>query len=169
MPVSPPLPFYLAINVVVMTILTVVAWSDWRERRIPNSTLALLLACTLFQFSAMHMDLLQGPTLRDIALNLMLAALLFVPGYATGQLGAGDVKLFSVLALLWPSQVYLQAFSVGILGLIVACFALEWLQRLGSRMTPQWAPAGPPLTQTLRERGIPAGTAIALGALYALA
>lgn len=165
----PQLPFHMAIDTVVMAILFAVAWIDWHERRIPNSTLLMLLACTLFQFAAVRMNLVEGLSLRDLAVNLSIAAVLFIPAYGAGLLGAGDVKLYGVLALLWPSEVYWQAFAIGMLGLVLLCLIIDRVRRLGNRFTVETAPANATvLMDSLRSRGIPAGTAMALGALITL-
>lgn len=165
----PQLPFHMAIDTVVMAILFAVAWIDWHERRIPNSTLLMLLGCTVFQFAAVRMSLVEGLSPWDLAMNLSVAAVLFVPAYGVGLLGAGDVKLFGVLALLWPSEVYWQAFAIGTLGLVLLCLIIDRVRRLGNHFAVETAPVhATVLMDSLRTRGIPAGTAMALGAFITL-
>ena len=80
-----------------------IAVIDWRQRRVPNALLLLLLV------PAIVLLLLQGKGPLAVAwpaslLGLAVGFVVTLPGYVVGKLGAGDVKLAAVLGFVqgWP-------------------------------------------------------------------
>lgn len=76
-----------------------VAYEDWRWRRLPNSLLlagVLLGAVHCLVFGLLPL----GAALPDAVLAALAGLLLFLPFYALGWMGAGDVKLFAVIGWL---------------------------------------------------------------------
>lgn len=92
-----------AVTVIVSLVLSIwaggLAYEDWRWRRLPN----VLLLCGVL-LGAMHwlaFGLMPfGCVLTDALLAGLLGLVLFLPFYATGWMGAGDVKLISVIGWL---------------------------------------------------------------------
>jgi prepilin peptidase CpaA len=77
----------------------VIAGTDFRQLRVPNSLLLLVLV------PAALMQLIQGAGLlgvgnADALSGFGIGLLLGLPGYALRQFGAGDVKYMAVLGLL---------------------------------------------------------------------
>lgn len=81
-----------AYSVALITLLFSAALSDLRERRIPNSLIALGLSLGL-AMSVTHPSF----TAVESLLGAMAGLAVFLPFYFLGWLGGGDVKLFSVL------------------------------------------------------------------------
>lgn len=70
----------------------------WR-RRIPNLALVLVLVPAVLALAVNGRGLL-GATPASSAVGFVLALLVFLPGYALGRMGAGDVKFAACLGLL---------------------------------------------------------------------
>lgn len=104
-----------------------IAWVDWRMRRIPNALLALMLVPALVCLIVFPHGLLgAGRWASALGFGSLLLGL---PGYALGQFGAGDVKLMAVMGLIlgWPSvAVWLLASA-----LLLGAMALVTVARLG--------------------------------------
>ena len=138
-----------------LVLLGTIAWQDWTQRRISNICVLLLIGLALFQLLAGfgHPD--------HLLLNLALVLLVSLPGLWKPVFGAGDVKLLLALALLWPTGVLLVAFAFGIFTLIALCAIAD---RLGARQGPaEGARRHGQALQQLKNRGLPLGTALALG------
>jgi prepilin peptidase CpaA len=147
--------------------LAVASASDVRRRRIPNLLVALL-ALLGIGFSVLLLPPAIGATRALIGLGIGFG--LWIPFYALGMLGAGDVKLFAA-ACSWlaPSQAFeaalLSAVAGGVLsviGLVIAhgfgltSFRLAHALRDPKLIsTPLSVPAGRPT--------LPYGLAMALG------
>jgi len=156
--------------------------SDLLSRRIPNRAVLLLLLGFLALY-ALTAEGIAGP-LPQVSGSLLQAlpgaALVFVIGFAmflTGRLGAGDVKLISVLCL-WVGYghqtrfIMITAIAGGVLALalpllntLTAGIAL-FIERLNSSLRINITP--PPVLPDELSRGIPYGIAIAFGAAYIL-
>lgn len=91
--------------------VVIVAWVDWRTRKIPNLLLLLLLAGYIGGWLYTGQNLF-GISLQMIVLGFFTGLLLLLPGYLLGKLGAGDVKLLAVYGLF-----------IGPMGVVV-CMAL---------------------------------------------
>lgn len=88
--------------------------SDIRTRRIPNRLVGLIAILGMIQ-SVLTLPLAEG-LLRALSC-LALGFALWIPFYATGLLGAGDVKLFAAAsAWLSPGQVLAAALVSAIVG-----------------------------------------------------
>lgn len=140
------------IQVVVVVVLAVVAWQDWNQRIIANWAVVTLLISALLRW------LVEPSSSYDLAFNLIIATTIAVPGMATSTLGAGDVKLLYALSPLWTTDMLVYAFSIGILSMIILATLYDHLVVRDSAHKP-----GAVMAQ-LRTRGLPLGTAIALGA-----
>ena len=117
------------ITAVLLLWAATVAMIDWRQRRVPNGLLLLLLAPALLMLTWRGIGLLeQGwlPSLSGFAAGLLLT----LPGYAFSKLGAGDVKLAASLGLVlgWPQIGY----SLLVAALLLAFMTVAALLVLGS-------------------------------------
>lgn len=142
---------------VAMAPLVAIGYVDWIHRRIPNSYLMLLLGIGIY--SSVTLD---GPSPKSIVINIAIALALTLPGYIKGVVGGGDVKLMLVLAPLFSPLQLLFVFSTGIASLLLLMTFLHFAQRM-SLIKANCPNAG--LQQTAFQRGLPLGTAIALGLL----
>ena len=148
----------------VFPLLTLLAigYIDWQHRRIPNS-LVMILAGWAAYYAAFSSEI----SAQTIAINIGVGLILTVPGYIKGIVGGGDVKLMLAIAPLWPPLQLLSVFSTGILSLLL----LMSFTHLVSRMS--LIKAHYPNTTTLPnasfKRGVPLGSAIALGAVFVTA
>jgi prepilin peptidase CpaA len=142
----------------------VVAVSDWRQRRIPN-TLLVAAAVGAVLGLLVHGRSLLGASGSSVALGVALGLLLTVPGYlmralgagdVTGYLmralGAGDVKLLFVIALLGGAWVALGSLAIG--ALLCAVFGLMGVAMC--RLRGEKPPEG---------RYLPLGSAMLVGLL----
>lgn len=80
-----------------------IAVIDWRERRVPNALLLLLLVPAIVLL-ILQVDGLLAATWPASLLGLAAGFAVTLPGYWAGKLGAGDVKLAAVLGFVqgWP-------------------------------------------------------------------
>ncbi|QTF10893.1 peptidase A24 [Brenneria izadpanahii] len=156
--------------------------ADLLVRKIPNQAVLILLAGWLafsvmdvLQSGAFERDKLQQAlwSLPGAALVLIVGFLLFL----TGRLGAGDVKLMSVLCL-WVGHghqivfVMITALAGGVLALglpllntvpTAAAMGTQMINRMFKSRLPM-----PPALPADLSQGIPYGIAIAFGAAYVL-
>lgn len=153
----------MSLQLLVTTTLLVVAWQDWIQRRISNHAVLLLIG-----LASLHWACGLG-NLNALWINLVLVLMVSLPGALKSTLGAGDIKLLFTLALLWPTNTLLQAFSVGVIGLVLLCVAMDRLLGDYSRATGEGA-CLPSVTfiEQLNHRGLPLGTALAIGYLTTL-
>ena len=137
--------------------LVAIGYIDWRHRRIPNSGLVLVLGLAIYSNIAL------GSTgLTSVAINIAIALILTLPGYIKGVLGGGDVKLMLVLAPLFTPLQLLFVFSTGIGSLLLLMTFLHFAPRMP--LTKAYCP-NTAAHQSAFTRGLPLGTAIALGTL----
>lgn len=149
----------------------VIAWSDWRHRRIPNllSLGAWLVGLCVLALSGRS---LLGAEPASALLAAVGALLVTLPGYLTKRLGAGDVKFLVAIGLLSSWPLTLICFTVGtLLGAAVGLLSKQRhslylalpraLQRPDSRLA-HWAARQPPA------RHIPLGTCLSAGLIVAL-
>ena len=101
-----------------------VAISDLVARRVSNQALLAVLAC------AATMQLLQigdPPSLSSCLLGGVIGLTALLPFYAIGWMGAGDVKLFSVVGFLLGSSVLLPIWIIASLAAGAhALVAITW-------------------------------------------
>ena len=149
-----------------------IAWTDWRERRIPN-----LLSLGAWGFGAAVLMFSGRSLLGAEPSSALLAAagalLVTLPGYLTRRLGAGDVKFLVATGLLSSWPLTLICFTVGTsLGAAVGLVSQRRqqlflmlprpLQNPDSRLA-SWAARTPPA------KHIPLGTCLSVGLVVALA
>jgi Flp pilus assembly protein protease CpaA len=104
---------FTACTLGVLALLLRVGILDWRYRRIANSDVALIalgsaLCCALsapFDFIG-------------LIISCSCALALTLPGFCSGRVGGGDIKLLCALAPLWRGIELLAIFVQGILLLI---------------------------------------------------
>lgn len=140
-----------------LCIIVVVAYLDWKQRRIPNSWLLILSG-----WAACYAAFSQEMTLKIIAINIVIGLALTLPGYIKGIVGGGDVKLMLAISPLWPPTELLWIFSVGILSLLLLMSSAHIFSAMP--LTKAYYPATNTAKATFN-RGVPLGSAIAIGAI----
>lgn len=102
------------------------AATDVRARRIPNRAVAWLLGVGLLHaVAAGHTALAVAEALAACALGLAI----WIPFYALGMLGAGDVKLFAAAAAwLAPASVLEASVTSALVG---GALSVVWMVRAG--------------------------------------
>ncbi|MGK2962498.1 MAG: A24 family peptidase [Gemmatimonadaceae bacterium] len=157
-------------GIVFSSLLITAAVGDLRTRRISNR-LVVMIALAGLAWSVAWFPMLEG-VLRGGA-GLLVGLACWLPFYALGWLGAGDVKLFSAAgAWLGPVGV-LEASLVG--ACAGAVLALAWMIRSrGMRETSEvlGMAAGTPSLLSPSDKSsprskLPYGIAIAFGAIWA--
>ena len=163
-------PFGIAAGAAFTVILIVAALGDLRTRRIPNRLVALLAVLGL-AYAISAEPLLQGALSGGGGMLIGLA--LWLPFYALGWLGAGDVKLFAAAGA-WLGPV--GAVEGALVGACAgAILALVWMIRSrGVKRTAETLglAAGTPSLlapgeKDSRRSTLPYGIAMAFGALWA--
>jgi prepilin peptidase CpaA len=131
-------------TIVTSLLLMLVGYIDWSRRRIPN-----ILNATLFVWSLVVFFAGFGINTYQWLINIALALAITLPGYLSGRLGGGDVKLLLALSPLWPPMKMLAIFAFGVLSMAM----LMSLAGLSGRRA------------SYHQRGLPLGTAVFLGAI----
>lgn len=158
-------------GVVFTTILVAAAIGDLRTRRIPNRLVAVLAVCG-FVFSVAQYPMLSGVTRAGG--GLMVGLLCWLPFYALGWLGAGDVKLYAAAgAWLGPMRALDGALVGALSGAVLSVIWMmkahgvqESVRTLGMAAgTPQLLAPGS--NATAKRSPMPYGIAIAAGAVCA--
>ena len=142
-----------------LPLLLIIGYIDWQYRRIPNSLVIILAG-----WAAYTAAFSSGITAQTIAINIGIGLTLTLPGYIKGIVGGGDVKLRLAIAPLWPSLQLLSVFSVGIFSLLLLMSFTHLVSRM-SLIKAHYANTAN-LPSASFKRGIPLGSAIALGALF---
>jgi prepilin peptidase CpaA len=134
---------------VLIALLLVAAWTDWRTMRIPNWLTVSGMAWGL-AFNAMHSTSV-GNGLMHGGAGLLTGLVLLMPLYAIRVLGAGDVKLLAMVGAFIGAFATLQAaLVVGIVGgLAAVSFAIS------RRVVPQLAANAKDIVQSLVLPGVP--------------
>jgi prepilin peptidase CpaA len=151
--------------------MVIAAFRDVQTRRIPNRVVLAIAVLGLI-YSGMMPPSLSG-ALRGVA-GLATGLACWLPFYALGWLGAGDVKLFAAAgAWLGPMRAVEGSLIAALLGAILA---LLWMlksrgmkravETLGIAVTIPRILAEAPSTAD-RVRSLPYGVAMAAGALAA--
>ena len=160
----------LAAGFVYTAILVLGAIGDVRSRRIPNRLVAVLAVSGL-AFSVMQRPALAG-ALHGIE-GLLVGLACWLPFYALGWLGAGDVKLFAAAgAWLGPMGSLQGAFIGALAGAVLAVLWMIRSQGFRSAVQTLGMAADSPgvLTPAGSDKGrstLPYGVAIAFGAICA--
>ena len=106
-----------AIEIVLVTVVVIAAWSDWQTRRIPNwiTVSGATLGLGLHAWYGGLQDL--WTSLEGAVVGLAI----FIVFFIAGGMGAGDVKLFGAVgALVGPEALVLVFVFTGLLGGIAA-------------------------------------------------
>lgn len=138
-------------------LLLAIGYYDWQHRRISNHLCALLL----LSIACNSLIVGQSIPISAVLVNLAIALLLTLPGYCKGVLGGGDVKLMIVLAPAWQPLFLLQAFTIGVLGLALFMTVKTYLGKAYVRTAPTFGVD----RERGYSRGLPLGTAMAMGGL----
>ena len=101
-----------------------VALSDLVARRVSNKALITVIAAAV---TGMTLGVSGTPTLASALSGLCLGLLALLPFYAIGWMGAGDVKLFSVIGLLAGHGALMPVWlAASILAGIHAAVVIAW-------------------------------------------
>ncbi|HUQ18080.1 MAG TPA: prepilin peptidase [Gemmatimonadaceae bacterium] len=165
-------PFGILAGAAFTAVLLFAAIGDVRSRRIPNQ-LVLVLAVLGIIYSAVTRGPLWG-SLRAIE-GIVVGMGLWIPFYALGWLGAGDVKLVGAAgAWLGPMETIEGSFIAALLG---ALLALLWMLRsrglkhavetlgVATTMPSVLAETSPKISD--RRRSLPYSVPLVVGALCA--
>jgi len=148
------------IDALASALLSMLALSDLRRRRLPNAAVAAF-ALLYFAQAWFVGESLLGLEAHVVAalVSLLLAALLF----RFGWLGGGDAKLFAAV-FLWtgPFHATTVFFIVSLSGLLLA------LVQLATRKMQHDAAGTPNLAWLAPARGVPYGVALAVGGITAV-
>ena len=103
-----------------------VAWSDLRHRRVPNVLLVLMLVPATLAVIVNGQGLLDKGVLASL-IGMLVAGLPLLPGYASGQMGAGDIKFSACIGgLLGPTGAFemllMSALMIGLVSLVLLKF-----------------------------------------------
>lgn len=104
---------------IVLVWALTIACIDWRQRRIPNLLLVLMLVPALLALIINHQGLL-GVAWLDSVLGMVAGGVILLPGYLLGKMGAGDVKFAACLGLLlgWHATLVLMLLFALLLGAV---------------------------------------------------
>lgn len=118
-------------GILVVILLGLAAFVDFRRRRLPNiyPSLILVVAVVGFHFQP---DGALSSSWQASAMGMSASFLIFLPGWLFGQMGGGDVKLISVLGFVlgWPSIIKLILFFCVLFGLwCMVCWGFGYRER----------------------------------------
>lgn len=158
-------------GIVFTAILLVAAIGDLRSRRIPNRLVAVLAVLGI-AFSIAQQPVIPGLVKGGEGLLVGLAC--WLPFYAMGWLGAGDVKLFAAAgAWLGPARAAEGALIGALAGAVLSLIWMmksrgirEAVETLGMAASSPGILA-PSADGTARRSTLPYGVAIAFGAICA--
>ncbi|CAA0088049.1 Uncharacterised protein [Zhongshania aliphaticivorans] len=139
-----------------LPLLLIIGYIDWRNRRIPNNWVVILFGWAVF-YTALSPEI----NLKLIGLNLVIGLALTLPGYVKGIVGAGDVKLMIAISPLWQPTQLLWVFSLGIISLLFLMSLQHYILKMPLIKT--YYPDSQ-TSNTAFHRGVPLGSAIAIGA-----
>ncbi|BCO31784.1 hypothetical protein TspCOW1_18870 [Thiohalobacter sp. COW1] len=140
----------------------VAAGFDLRRRRLPNLLTLGGLAVGVVVVLASGASLL-GMAPASAWQGLGLSLLLTLPGYALGQLGAGDVKLAAAIAMLTGLVHFIVAFALAAilaLAVLLACRFARDLPYLHALCPEGWLPDGEAAGRA--RRTVPFGAALGI-------
>ncbi|GEM_PF-6295662 len=108
----------------LLVLCTVAAYSDIRKRIIPNA-----VVIGIYLYGMIWSTIYKGPsyTLNSLIYCLIILLILYIP-YMKDMLGAGDVKLYSIIPLYYNRDriifIYLLIFCIAAVQSIAALFLL---------------------------------------------
>jgi prepilin peptidase CpaA len=151
-------------SLILMIFLAAAVANDIYSRRIPNS----LVAITLVSGIALHAAYLGGDGLVTALTGSVVGLLIFIPFYAIGGLGAGDVKLLAAVgAFLGPWAIGLAGLTTLVVGGILGLSVLLW-QRIGVVLAARFLSIPPAVLSDSKSESIPYSIAIAAGVLITI-
>jgi prepilin peptidase CpaA len=121
---------------------------DWRQRRVPNLLLLVVAVPAVLAFAVLRHGLL-GSGIGSSLAGLFIGTLPWLPGYALGMVGAGDVKLSGLQGFLLGAAGSAMAFLVG-------AVTLGFIALFTRLLRPQ----------SVQPSRLPAAVAIAVGFLW---
>lgn len=143
----------------MLLILIITGYIDWKKRKIPNRLVIILAG-----WAACYAAFSSSVNIQNIAVNIFIGLALTLPGYIKGIVGGGDVKLMLAITPLWPPLQLLSVFSIGVFSLLLLMSFTNLISKMS--LTKAYYPNCTNLTSASFKRGIPLGSAIALGALF---
>lgn len=121
-----------------------VVYTDLYARRVPNRG---LLAAAMAGVVAMLMLPPVSTGFTDAMTGLLLGLVLLLPFHLVGWMGAGDVKLFSVLGLLLGGNALLPLWIIA--SLLAGAHAAAWIAAK-NRVLPDFIAHYPPVIRAYR-------------------
>ncbi|MBZ0258665.1 A24 family peptidase [bacterium] len=114
-------------------VLTIAAYIDWKEHRVPNWLTFGALGFAL----AYHAVLSGYPGLGYALIGAFVGLATLIVMYALGGMGAGDVKLMAAIGAWVGATATLQAFVwIAVIGGIMGAYSMycsgQWQQRLAT-------------------------------------
>lgn len=163
------------ITVFLILLVCTCAYTDLRDRRIPNPLLAAGLGIAILCYGIGY----GSPALLSSLAGLVIGGVMFLPFYILGGVGAGDVKLMAVVgALLGAEGVIVAGIAAFLCGGLLGAAWIVWrvlesgvtshisndagLKRSGLSLTPWLA------YFDLKNASFPYAPAIAAGTFIAL-
>lgn len=147
--------------------LAVVALGDFRSRRVDNRVVAIGAALALVSLWWGGSPGRAG--MESILMGCALVAVLLLPAYALGAMGAADIKVAGVLAIWIGGQPLLMAWVMAALLAMVHAVVLLARRRLQRSGTGPRAESAPVATVTTVATVTPAPRQIPLAGYMALA
>ena len=141
-----------------LLILIIIGYIDWQHRRIPNKLLLILAG-----WAAVYAAFSSESSIENIAINIGIGLAITLPGYIKGLVGGGDLKLMLAISPLWTPTQLLCIFSIGIVSLLLLMSFANMIARM-SLITAYYPNAT--TTSKLFHRGVPLGSAIAIGTVF---
>lgn len=112
--------------------LSMLAWIDWKEQRIPNKILLILFVSRLvflFAESFFHQSDWKNIFTSSITGGMTAGGLLFFCyAFFRGSIGAGDVKIFAVLGAYLGSRAAFYSLMFSVFYAVIYCL-LKLLQK----------------------------------------
>lgn len=141
-----------------LPILLTIGYIDWQHRRIPNTWVMILAG-----WAACYAAFSSGINAEHITINIGIGLILTLPGYIKGIVGGGDVKLMLAIAPLWQPLQLLAFFSIGIFSLLLLMSLIHLISKMS--LTKALYLNENSVSNTFH-RGIPLGSAVAIGAVF---
>lgn len=132
----------LAVSCALGAWAAAVAGADLYSRRVPNPLLVVLLVPALASLAWNGQGLL-GANIMQSLIGALVAGVSLLPGYATGQLGAGDVKFAGSAGLLLGGTGAAELVLTGALLLGCASAVILALRKWSALRVPARIPASP--------------------------
>lgn len=100
--------------------------SDIRTNKIPNTSILCGFLCALIG-NVLYFILTDNMLIWDFALNVISATLISFAMYALHIWAGGDVKLFILMAILIPAELYKQKAPLSIVTIYITIFSIAFI------------------------------------------